>query len=684
MKQFIYTLILLTIGGLTSGQSVGIGTEDPDPSASLEVSSVTQGMLVPRMTSSQRDMIASPAQGLLIFDVTTNSFWFRNTNSWVQLVDSVSTEVKRSGPDKIYMGVTDHVGVGTSDPSYKLHVHTSNNQYGISHTAGEVDIATYASSSIGGWVGTRSNHAFHLYAGDGFGQFTLLPNGNIGLGTTTPIYNLHLIGSSLFNGNVGIGTGPANMLDVSHGAPRLDIHPNNRPLYVTGDLGSASDGIEFRHGNGTQGIGFGYNTIYAAGSNLNQDLGLSAKGSAGNLILSTNATEKMRITGDGRVGIGTNNPLHHLHITGKTYISESLGIGTASIGFPLNFATTTGNKISLYGTSGNHFGFGIGPALLQIHTDVQGSDIAFGYGSSTSLTELMRIKGNGNVGIGINPLNKLDVHHGIDRTGSHPSGLALYVTGNLSGTGIEFRHHNGTQGIGFGLNTIYAAGSNAVQDLGLSAKGVSGNLLFKTNNVERLRITGTGNIGIGTTSPNAPLQFGNTLQNRKVVLHELSNDDHQFTGLGVEEMGLKYQVETTADNHIFYAASSGSSSNELMRIKGNGNVKVGGIIESEPWITATLASGWTHGVNNPVRYYKDKLGIVHFRGFAVAPANPNSVEILTMPVGYRPDLEILLFLQGTSLNEYPNLSIHSNGLVTSFYAEPGLYYSVSSISYRAD
>ena len=66
--------------------------------------------------------------------------------------------------------------------------------------------------------------------------------------------------------NVGIGTvDPKGCLDVQ-ADPRTGTHPTNRILYVTGDSQEA-DGIEFRHSNGTQGIGFGYNTIYATGSN---------------------------------------------------------------------------------------------------------------------------------------------------------------------------------------------------------------------------------------------------------------------------------------------------------------------------------------------------------------------------------------------------------------------------------
>jgi hypothetical protein len=79
----------------------------------------------------------------------------------------------------------------------------------------------------------------------------------------------------------------------------------------------------------------------------------------------------------------------------------NVGIRDTSPGFPLSFGAATGDKISLSGDSGNHFGFGIQTAQLQIYTDNSASDVVFGYGRSTSFTETMRIKGNGSVGIGI-------------------------------------------------------------------------------------------------------------------------------------------------------------------------------------------------------------------------------------------------------------------------------------------
>jgi len=51
---------------------VGIGTSTPDASAKLDVSSTEKGFLVPRMTTEQRDLIPSPANGLLIFNTIEN------------------------------------------------------------------------------------------------------------------------------------------------------------------------------------------------------------------------------------------------------------------------------------------------------------------------------------------------------------------------------------------------------------------------------------------------------------------------------------------------------------------------------------------------------------------------------------------------------------------------------------
>jgi hypothetical protein len=67
-------------------QSVGVGTNTPNSSAMLDVSSTTKGMLVPRMTTAQRTAIASPANGLITYDTDTKSVWYFNGTSWINMV----------------------------------------------------------------------------------------------------------------------------------------------------------------------------------------------------------------------------------------------------------------------------------------------------------------------------------------------------------------------------------------------------------------------------------------------------------------------------------------------------------------------------------------------------------------------------------------------------------------------
>lgn len=71
-------------------QNAGLGTNSPHSSALLDMTSTTQGLLVPRMTSAQRTAIGSPANGLLVFDTDDSRFYFYHTatTAWVPLITS--------------------------------------------------------------------------------------------------------------------------------------------------------------------------------------------------------------------------------------------------------------------------------------------------------------------------------------------------------------------------------------------------------------------------------------------------------------------------------------------------------------------------------------------------------------------------------------------------------------------
>lgn len=100
----------------------------------------------------------------------------------------------------------------------------------------------------------------------------------------------------------------------------------------------------------------------------------------------------------------------------------------------------------------------------------------------------------------------------------------------------------------------------------------NGSFSLRTNAITVLR---NGNTGIGTVSPNAPLQFSNTNTNRKIVLWENADNDNEFYGFGINGSALRYQTAFSGADHVFFAALDPGFSREIMRMKGNGNVGIG-------------------------------------------------------------------------------------------------------------
>lgn len=88
-------LIFMTITTNVFAQ-VGIGTTTPNASSVLDVSSTTQGLLTPRMTTGQRTAIVTPADGLIVYDTDLKSFYHYNSTavSWNRMSSDANGRLK--------------------------------------------------------------------------------------------------------------------------------------------------------------------------------------------------------------------------------------------------------------------------------------------------------------------------------------------------------------------------------------------------------------------------------------------------------------------------------------------------------------------------------------------------------------------------------------------------------------
>lgn len=112
MKSLLIALMLCTCS-ISFSQQIGIGTTNPDPSAFLDLTGSNKGLIIPRMTTSDRDNnIKSPKSGILIFNTATSSFQVsREDNKWLDYETNVKVDVT--------IGTTTNTGVvgfGTATP----------------------------------------------------------------------------------------------------------------------------------------------------------------------------------------------------------------------------------------------------------------------------------------------------------------------------------------------------------------------------------------------------------------------------------------------------------------------------------------------------------------------------------------------------------------------------------------
>lgn len=112
MKYFSFLFLSLLLVGISKAQNVGIGTSTPDAAAILDVQSSTKGLLIPRLTTAQRDAIVNPGIGLLIFNLTDSEFNVFNGLQWTSQIGTDYTRWSMTGnantnPLNHFIGTTD-------------------------------------------------------------------------------------------------------------------------------------------------------------------------------------------------------------------------------------------------------------------------------------------------------------------------------------------------------------------------------------------------------------------------------------------------------------------------------------------------------------------------------------------------------------------------------------------------
>ena len=229
MKKVLLLSILLVLGASQIfGQAVSINTDGSLPNASsiLDVKSTTKGVLVPRMTSAERNAIAAPATGLLVYDLTTQSYFYFNGTTWFNFQGFTGAGTTNFIPKWTPNGNTlgnsilfddgNSVGVGTNAPGYKFDVLHSGSTGIRSQSSGSFSVVDidgangdaalrFAKAGVNQW-NTRNRPGDDYYEifelGGGGSRFVIQDaTGNVGIGeTVNPVYKLDV----LHGGSTGI------------------------------------------------------------------------------------------------------------------------------------------------------------------------------------------------------------------------------------------------------------------------------------------------------------------------------------------------------------------------------------------------------------------------------------------------------------------------------------------------
>lgn len=358
MKYLLFAVASL-FAALNTGAQVAVSTDGslPHASAMLEVKTTNRGFLLPRLTSTQRNAIASPATGLLVYETTSNAIWVYNGSAWVQLGAGGGSSDWLASGNHLYNGNSGNVGIGlNTNINEKLTIkgnalitYVNGNDLTNGGALARLRLmgANTGSSSINFLKLDSSEGAIIYYANalqdliirnDGVAnQMVLKNNGRIGMGTSTPDERLDIAGN----------------LKLTGGSPSLRLE--------TAQGGSGSPISSTRYASGLQFYRQGTSTLlgkmeYVDTLNASNFLRFYVGSSVANTLT---------VTGDNAVGIGTQNPQVKMHVVGAGEILRLHSVtdplmqfttGLAASGIKKAFLDVDGNDFRVGTNSGNDNG----------------------------------------------------------------------------------------------------------------------------------------------------------------------------------------------------------------------------------------------------------------------------------------------------------------------------------------